>query len=1004
MPASCPVTDLTCPRCQTRISAPTSGSCCCHQCGLVFDPSQPPTDHGSPPATPAATTSPVSIQVGDLIDGYRLTSELGSGGMSTVYRAERDDEPAVALKLLHAHLALVPEQRRRFDREIASLADLDHPRVLGVLDHGVHHDRPYLVSRLVGERSLRHELAPGQLPPARVAALMHDLAEALVHIHQRGMVHRDLKPENIILDDQGRPHLVDFGIVQRSAGLDQSTLTSLTRTDMVVGTLAYMAPEQAAADDVDHRADLYALGAVAYEALTGHRPVGRFENPSTVLGALPPAQRDAWDRLLLGLLERDPDRRPRDASATLGMIAQLSDEPLVTPAVIAEPSAATAASSSQIHISIPPVLSVGIAVNSNAEEPPPAQPTHTGLRRDGNHQILGGLCAGLARWTGVHVGWWRVGALLLAFSGVGLLPLLIAYLVGVITVPQADGPYHPAPLNRGLPQRRDGWAFGVCSLLAERTTMPAWIWRTGFVIGSWTGLIAVYLLLAAVLPRAPQSAPPSASATNGDEPTTGAQAAEQQAHDQAEQPAANQRVIRFWAAAAAVTGLAALLLHLRQALFGPEVTALIPYAWITASAFLLAALFARPAHDGRPWSSTSGGLALGAITVGILSLGLAAGGRGALAVDLMTLAMSIGLLATGLGTLTANRSVTSLVWGGMLGLFVASLVVSGLGTIAAAGAWPVWLPSVLADGIPVPGRPSPTVAVFIGLGSSLLGLACMHHALQPRQRRFGIIGIVEAMAALAVLTIGLAAISPSPLLNLQRLATLEFTGVSPLLLVTAGGALLAMASLVYHGSRPKGLSWPVALAVLALLPVAFNHSGIGWWWLAVVAGLALTRLAMGRSQERGIGWPLTTILVIAVVVVIPRHSEQRSATTLSSDLSHVIDRRGDDVMIPVRELRAPVQLELTLPDRGRRLVTFGTDRLTFVADNTQTELQFVYALDNVIDTQERVWEATWLDHIVVSQRHGTLTSQRTVAVAWDQDTVQLPHGYTLRVLDADDQR
>ncbi|HEX5385700.1 MAG TPA: protein kinase [Gemmatimonadales bacterium] len=218
-----------------------------------------------------------------LADRYALLREIGSGGMATVYLAEdQRHHRNVAVKVLRPELAatLGPE---RFSREIEIAAGLQHPHVLPLLDSGQADGFLYYVMPYVEGESLRDRLArQGELPIADAARILAEVADALAYAHGRGVVHRDIKPDNVLLS--GRHALVtDFGVakaVSEATGRQQ-----LTTAGVALGTPAYMAPEQAAADpQVDHRADLYALGAVGYELLTGAPPFTGF-NAQAVLSA-----------------------------------------------------------------------------------------------------------------------------------------------------------------------------------------------------------------------------------------------------------------------------------------------------------------------------------------------------------------------------------------------------------------------------------------------------------------------------------------------------------------------------------------------------------------------------------------------------------------------------------------------------------------------------------------------------------------------------------------------
>jgi len=188
--------------------------------------------------------------------------------MAAVYRA-RDPalERDVALKILPPEFLHEPTFAERFRQEARVAARLEHPHVLPVHAFGIEQGRPWMAMRLVGGGSLADRLQRGPLPPAQTVAVLGEVASALDYAHARGVVHRDVKPANVLLDEGGRAYLADFGIARLLEGSSVATQTGL-----VVGTPSYMAPEQALGSKVDARADVYALGVVAFECLTGRVP------------------------------------------------------------------------------------------------------------------------------------------------------------------------------------------------------------------------------------------------------------------------------------------------------------------------------------------------------------------------------------------------------------------------------------------------------------------------------------------------------------------------------------------------------------------------------------------------------------------------------------------------------------------------------------------------------------------------------------------------------------
>ena len=269
---------------------------------------------------------------GLLADRYRLDHVLGHGGMATVFVAQDTVlERTVAIKLLARRKDEGGVLRERFRREAKHEAKIVHPHVIAVHDVGETDDgRPFIVMDYVEGRPLSELLAEdGPLPSERVASLGADIAGALAAAHALGIVHRDIKPANILIDAQGHPHLTDFGL---SRAFDDESDPGLTAPNLLVGTVHYVAPEQARYGDVSPAADLYSLGAVLYHALAGEPP---FTGEGTLDVALRRFEEEpedlrlrvrAADPDLVGvihtLLSRDPVERPWDA-ATVGQ--RLSD-------------------------------------------------------------------------------------------------------------------------------------------------------------------------------------------------------------------------------------------------------------------------------------------------------------------------------------------------------------------------------------------------------------------------------------------------------------------------------------------------------------------------------------------------------------------------------------------------------------------------------------------------------------------------------------------------------
>ena len=238
-----------------------------------------------------------------------LIEFIGRGGMGFVYRArQRDLGREVALKILPDECAAEPSFAERFEREARVLAKLDHPSIVRVFDAGRNGNRYWLTMEYVDGTNLRQVIDAWSMDNAQALDVVMQICSALQYAHGVGVVHRDIKPENILLDKQGQVKIADFGLAKILGGESQSV--TLTRSDQALGTPQYMAPEQVRRPlEVDHRADLYSLGVVFYELLTGELPMGRFPLPSDKAGV------DArLDEVVLKTLERDPERRYQAAS------------------------------------------------------------------------------------------------------------------------------------------------------------------------------------------------------------------------------------------------------------------------------------------------------------------------------------------------------------------------------------------------------------------------------------------------------------------------------------------------------------------------------------------------------------------------------------------------------------------------------------------------------------------------------------------------------------------
>jgi serine/threonine-protein kinase len=264
-----------------------------------------------------------------LNERYRIEQRLGHGGMATVHRAwDEELQRPVAIKVLSDTLAADPELRRRFVREARAAARLSHPNIVTVYDVGEDDGRPYLVMECVDGGTLDGR---GPLPPDEAVALALQAAHGLAHAHELGLVHRDVKPGNLLVRNDSTLKVADFGIARAA---DDSRLT---QAGTILGTAAYLAPEQAAGDDATPATDVYALGAVLYELLTGRPPRSArtlaelaADDPVTPVRDLVPGVPRALEDVVMRALARDPSYRPQDAGELARELAPLAGEPAPT--------------------------------------------------------------------------------------------------------------------------------------------------------------------------------------------------------------------------------------------------------------------------------------------------------------------------------------------------------------------------------------------------------------------------------------------------------------------------------------------------------------------------------------------------------------------------------------------------------------------------------------------------------------------------------------------------
>src|SRR5437879_5386480 len=266
---------------------------------------------------------------GTRVGSYEIVERLGGGGMAVVYRAVQQPlGREVALKALSPELFQDDGFVKRFEAEAKTLAKLDHPNILPIYDFELAEGMAYLTMPLTRGGTLRDILICGPLDTLSAWRYLREIGDGLQHAHDAGIVHRDLKPTNVLIHSDGRAMLADFGLA-RGAGQP----THLTTVGLAIGTPGYMAPEQVMGHDVDRRADIYAMGVLTFEMLTGRLPFigsNRMEVAyATVNAPIPSAAKlnavlpDELDVLLAKVLAKDPSQRPQSVKDLLSQMAKL---------------------------------------------------------------------------------------------------------------------------------------------------------------------------------------------------------------------------------------------------------------------------------------------------------------------------------------------------------------------------------------------------------------------------------------------------------------------------------------------------------------------------------------------------------------------------------------------------------------------------------------------------------------------------------------------------------
>ncbi len=323
-----------CPTCG-RPLPPNAPKGLCPECLLKAGLQTETQPNGGPPARPKAQpfVPPQPEELARHFPQLEILALIGRGGMGAVYKARQPSlDRLVALKILPPAVAGDTGFAERFTREARALARLSHPNIVSVYDFGQVAGMPFFVMEYVDGPNLRELERGAKLNPREALQIVPQICDALQFAHDEGIVHRDIKPENILLDRKGRVKIADFGIA-KLVGQTVTPDAALTGAGDVVGTLNYMAPEQREKPmTVDHRADIFSLGVVFYELLTGELPIGKFAPPSQK------AQVDVrLDEVVVRALEKEPARRYQHVSDLGTDVQNITAAKPASPPVLAEP-------------------------------------------------------------------------------------------------------------------------------------------------------------------------------------------------------------------------------------------------------------------------------------------------------------------------------------------------------------------------------------------------------------------------------------------------------------------------------------------------------------------------------------------------------------------------------------------------------------------------------------------------------------------------------------------
>ena len=372
---------MYCPKCGTQND---DRARFCRSCGE--DVSGTPSGDTTAPRAEVVDVAEIDLVRQEMRAEYDIIEELGRGGMAIVFRAsERQLEREVAIKVLPFSLAFDKEFVERFQREARTSAKLEHPNIIPIYRVGKSGRVIYFVMKFLRGKPLSAQLAArGALPPADIRRILGEVGRALAYAHRSGIVHRDIKPDNIMFDEHGQAMVTDFGIAKAASG------GKLTGTGMAIGTPHYMSPEQARAQNLDGRSDLYSLGVVAYQCLTGMVPFDGEDSFSIgykhIMEAIPvppletPEQRELFD-VVRCLMAKKPDDRFQDADA---LVAALEGQAPVPSIGISAAATRAIPSLSQRRIATAPTTPLPAV--------PGGRPGPAGSSRPAAHRsVLGGV-------------------------------------------------------------------------------------------------------------------------------------------------------------------------------------------------------------------------------------------------------------------------------------------------------------------------------------------------------------------------------------------------------------------------------------------------------------------------------------------------------------------------------------------------------------------------------------------------------------------------------------